>query len=72
MTTGVNPGDKLRAYKIAVEAMSIVIKPIFHRTGAHRGQRAVAERNVECVILKKMVLAKPKATPSGCPRRGRN
>jgi len=57
---GVNVGDRLRAEKVAVEAMKITTKPVFRRTGSHKGQLAVAERNVECVIVKKMVLAKGK------------
>ena len=56
--TGVNEGDKLRGEKIVIEALRITKKGVFRRTGGHNAQRAVAERNVECVITKKMVLAK--------------
>lgn len=56
--TGVNEGDKLRAEKVVIEALKITSKGVFRRTGGHNAQRAVAERNVECVVTKKMVLAR--------------
>lgn len=56
--TGVNEGDRLLAERVVIEAMNITPKRVIRRTGAHRGQRAIAERNVECVIVRKMVLAK--------------
>lgn len=56
--TGVNEGDNLRGEKIVIEALKITKKGIFRRTGGHNAQRAIAERNVECIITKKMVLAK--------------
>ena len=56
--TGVNEGDKLRAEKVVIEALKITTKGVFCRTGGHNAQRAVAERNVECVIIKKMILAR--------------
>ena len=56
--TGVNEGDRLLAERVVIQAMKITPKPITRRTGAHRGQRAVAERNVECVIVRKMLMSK--------------
>ena len=56
--TGVNEGDKLRGEKVVVEALKITTKGVFRRTGGHNAQRAIAERNVECVITKKMILAR--------------
>jgi hypothetical protein len=56
--TGVDEGDKLRAEKVVIEALKITTKGVFRRTGGHNAQRAVAERNVECVVTKKMVLAR--------------
>ena len=56
--TGVNEGDKLRGEKVVIEALKITTKGVFRRTGGHNAQRAVAERNVECVITNKMVLAR--------------
>lgn len=56
--TGVNEGDKLRGEKIVIEALKITKRGVFRRTGGHNAQRAIAERNVECIITKKMVLAK--------------
>ena len=56
--TGVNEGDKLRGEKVVIEALKITSKGVFRRTGGHNAQRAIAERNVECVITKKMVLAR--------------
>lgn len=56
--TGVNEGDKLRAEKVVIEALKITAKGVFRRTGGHNAQRAVAERNVESTITKKMVLAR--------------
>ena len=58
--TGVNEGDKLRAEKVVIHALKITSKGVFRRTGGHNAQRAVAERNVECVIVKKMILAQGK------------
>ena len=58
--TGVNEGDRLRADKVVIEALKITQKGVFRRTGGHNAQRAVAERNVECVITKKMILARGK------------
>ena len=60
--TGINEGDSLRAERIVVTALKITIaKKPFRRTSGHNAQRAIAERNVECVILKKMVLAKDRS-----------
>ena len=56
--TGVNRGDRLRAEQVVIYALKITQKGVFRRTGGHNSQRAVAERNVECVIMKPMVLAK--------------
>ena len=56
--TGVNEGDRLRGEKVVIEALKITSKGVFRRTGGHNAQRAIAERNVECVITKKMVLAR--------------
>ena len=56
--TGVNEGDKLRAEKVVIEALKITTKGVFRRTDGHNAQRAIAERNVECVITKKMILAR--------------
>ena len=58
--TGVNEGDKLRTEKVVIEALKITQRGVFRRTGGHNAQRAVAERNVECIITKKMVLARGK------------
>lgn len=55
---GINEGDKLRAEKVVIEALKITPKGVFRRTGGHNAQRAIAERNVECTITRKMVLAK--------------
>lgn len=58
-TTGINQGDTLRAEKIIITALKITIaKKPFRRTSGHNAQRATAERNVECTIVKKMTLAK--------------
>lgn len=58
MATLSEPGDQLRAEKVAIEAMEIGKPKVFSRTSTHRGQTTVAERNVLCVILKKMVVAR--------------
>ena len=58
MATLTSKGDQLRAEKVAIEAMAIDHKGVFTRTSAHRGQYAIATRNVVCVIEKEMVLAK--------------
>ena len=58
-TTGINVGDTLRAERIVVTALRItIVKKPFRQTSDHNAQRAIAERNAECVIVKKMVLAK--------------
>ena len=57
-TIGTNTGDSLRAEKVVVYALKITRKGECRRTGGHNSQYAVAERNVECVIVKPMVRAK--------------
>ena len=58
MAVGVHRGDQLRGEKISIEAMEIDFKGVIRRTSKHRGQWAVAKRNVLCVIEKEMILAK--------------
>ena len=57
-TIGTNEGDSLRAEKVVVYALKITRKGVLRRPGGHNSQFAVAERNVECVIVKPMVRAK--------------
>jgi hypothetical protein len=57
-TTGTNEGDSLRAEKVVVNALKITRKGVFRHTGGHNSQFAVAERDVEHVIVKPMVRAK--------------
>jgi hypothetical protein len=57
-TVGINEGDSLRAEKVFVYALKITHKGTFRRTGGHNSQFAVAERNVECLIVKPMVLGR--------------
>lgn len=57
MATLTKLGDQLRAQKVSIEAMKIEHRGTFSRTGAHRSQRAIAERNVVCVIEKEMIIA---------------
>ena len=45
-----NPGDALRADKIAVQARSIDRVSVTKRTHSHRGQFTVLRDNAYCVI----------------------
>lgn len=61
--TLVNRGDNLKAEKISIQARIIILKGEFRMTRGHNGHRAIAERNVLCVIEKEMVLSKKGSTP---------